>query len=129
MIDVAKYHQIGGFDPAFFLYYEDDDLCLAAYAAGFECLVEPLAKVIHAEGKSSGSGMRIQYLKYYHYVRSRHRMHQKYLGNSVALRYRFKIACAALPGMLFYGFLLQRKRFLKWCAWGAFAWGLPKPRL
>lgn len=128
LVDVAKYKAIGGFDPSFFLYYEDDDLCLAAYAAGFECLVEPLAKVVHSEGKSSGSSVRVQYLKAFHYVRSRHLIQKKYLGSAVAMRYRIKVACAALPGMLLYALLLQRKNFLKWLARGAFAFGFPAPK-
>jgi GT2 family glycosyltransferase len=39
---------IGGlFDPAFFMYYEDTDLCRRLTKAGFELMLDPEAKVVH----------------------------------------------------------------------------------
>jgi hypothetical protein len=37
----------GGFDPSFFAYYEEVDLCLRARAAGFRILCVPAARVWH----------------------------------------------------------------------------------
>jgi len=39
--------RIGLFDPAFFMYWEDVDWCLAARQAGFQVLVVPQAKLWH----------------------------------------------------------------------------------
>jgi GT2 family glycosyltransferase len=41
------WEQLGGFDPAFFLYYEDVDLCQRARAAGWEVAYEPRLSLVH----------------------------------------------------------------------------------
>jgi GT2 family glycosyltransferase len=43
----ACWEQLGGFDPAFFLYYEDVDLCQRARQAGWVVLHEPTLTVTH----------------------------------------------------------------------------------
>jgi N-acetylglucosaminyl-diphospho-decaprenol L-rhamnosyltransferase len=47
--------QVKGFDEAFFLYYEDEDLCLRLWQAGHEILVQPSARVTHFSRRSSKS--------------------------------------------------------------------------
>ncbi|WP_172592479.1 glycosyltransferase family 2 protein [Nitrosomonas supralitoralis] len=37
----------GLFDPSFFMYYEDTDLCRRLLAAGFQLLIDPRARVVH----------------------------------------------------------------------------------
>ncbi len=44
---------VGGFDPAFFLYSEETDLCRRIKSAGWRVVYEPGAMVIHFEGRSS----------------------------------------------------------------------------
>ncbi len=44
---------LGGFDPAFFLYYEDVDLCARAATAGFSCYYLAEAHAIHIGRASS----------------------------------------------------------------------------
>lgn len=39
--------QVGGFDPSFFLYYEDVDLCRRARAAGWSVWFEPRLTAVH----------------------------------------------------------------------------------
>lgn len=46
--------QIGGFDEAFFLYYEEVDLCRRIRAAGWECWYVPESRVMHVRGQSTG---------------------------------------------------------------------------
>ncbi|MFT5195325.1 MAG: GT2 family glycosyltransferase [Cellvibrionaceae bacterium] len=46
--------EIGLFDEKFFLYYEDADLSLRAYRAGYKSLVVTTAKMWHGVSKSSG---------------------------------------------------------------------------
>lgn len=45
--------EVGGFDPAFFLYYEEVDLCRRAKAAGWQVWYWPDVTVTHLGGESS----------------------------------------------------------------------------
>jgi GT2 family glycosyltransferase len=44
---------VGGFDPSFFMYSEEIDLCYRLRAAGWEVRFTPEARVIHVEGAST----------------------------------------------------------------------------
>ncbi len=56
--------QLGGFDPQFFLYSDDIDLCARAVALGARPVLHPGAAVIHVGGASSSSdGQRIKILR------------------------------------------------------------------
>jgi hypothetical protein len=46
------WEQLGGFDPAFFMYGEEADLCLRARRRGVRCLICPDATIIHYGGAS-----------------------------------------------------------------------------
>jgi len=46
------FNQVGGFDENFFMYFEDQDLCLRIKQLGFEVIFFPFAKVIHLNGQS-----------------------------------------------------------------------------
>ena len=52
MIRREAWDAVGGFDPAFFLYYEDIDLCRRVRAAGWEVGIVPDATAIHESGGS-----------------------------------------------------------------------------
>lgn len=43
---------LGGFDPAFFMYGEEADLCLRARQLNFRCLICPEATIVHLGGAS-----------------------------------------------------------------------------
>lgn len=47
--------RIGLFDPRYFLYYEEVDLCLAAKRAGWEVIFNPDTTVVHIGGESAKS--------------------------------------------------------------------------
>jgi GT2 family glycosyltransferase len=49
--------ETGLFDPGYFLYNEDTDLCLRVKAAGFQLLLVKDSKIWHKVGASSGSGL------------------------------------------------------------------------
>lgn len=55
LCDVEKLLAIGGFDERLFLYFEDDDICLRAVAAGHTAIIVPSASAIHIGGASAGS--------------------------------------------------------------------------
>lgn len=122
LIKVDAFRRFGGFDERFFLYYEDDDLCLRALQAGYDCLLEPRAQVTHAGGASSTPSWRTEFRKHFYFFRSRHLIIGKYVSRAAARRYRAKTALAAPLASLIYALLLQRKHALKWLAWGCSAW-------
>ncbi|HEY1928466.1 MAG TPA: glycosyltransferase family 2 protein [Caulobacteraceae bacterium] len=47
LIDAALWRQLGGFDPAFFMYAEEADLCLRARQLGARPTITPDATIIH----------------------------------------------------------------------------------
>lgn len=47
------FERLGGFDPRFFMYGEDLDLCWRIRELGFRVWYEPAARVIHGKGQSS----------------------------------------------------------------------------
>ena len=52
MIGRHDWHELGGFDPAYFMYGEDVDLCLRAQKVGARPAICPRATIIHFEGAS-----------------------------------------------------------------------------
>lgn len=47
------YRALGGFDEAYFLYYEDVDLCRRLHAAGKSVIYQPAAEVVHDARRAS----------------------------------------------------------------------------
>jgi hypothetical protein len=47
LIKMPVYEQVGGLDPRFFAYYEDNEWCLRIHRAGYRILFVPQAKVWH----------------------------------------------------------------------------------
>jgi GT2 family glycosyltransferase len=52
LISRRLWNELGGFDPAFFMYGEETDLCLRARRSGGRCVVCPEAKLVHYGGAS-----------------------------------------------------------------------------
>ncbi|OZB60107.1 MAG: hypothetical protein B7X33_01975 [Lysobacterales bacterium 13-68-4] len=121
LLRTDAFHRIGGFDEQFFLYYEDDDLCLRLRRDGYECLIEPAASVLHAGGASSSPSASLSLRKAFHYARSRHLAICKYQGRSAGYRYLARTLLAAAPLSLAYALTLQRRHAMKWAAWGVAA--------
>lgn len=78
------------FDPGFFLYYEDEDLCARALAARAPVIIEPRATAVHANrGSVRGrSPARAEWLRGYHHSRSKVRFQCKHRGRAEAARVR-----------------------------------------
>ena len=54
------YDKIGGFDPSFFMYVEDGELCYRIKKLNYRIVSVPLAKIIHLQGKSSSNSFKLQ---------------------------------------------------------------------
>ena len=47
------FEAVGGFDPGFFMYFEDTDLCQRLARAGWQIVYAPTARVVHAGGHAT----------------------------------------------------------------------------
>ncbi|MBX3053647.1 MAG: glycosyltransferase family 2 protein [Caldilineaceae bacterium] len=107
--------QVGGFDPAFFMYSEETDLCRRVKDAGWRVVYEPGAMVIHYEGRSSGQvSTRRQIL----FNRSKVHYAGKYFGTFWAellrlyllLEFRVQVAAEGAKALLGHKRALRRER-------------------
>jgi N-acetylglucosaminyl-diphospho-decaprenol L-rhamnosyltransferase len=57
-VSPAAWRRLGGFDPAYFLYGEDLDLCLRMRRRGFRLCFEPRMAAVHRLGAATGSARR-----------------------------------------------------------------------
>jgi GT2 family glycosyltransferase len=58
MFDREKFEALGGFDPTFFLDYEDLDICWRGWLRGWKTLFIPEARLYHKVGESEDSKLR-----------------------------------------------------------------------
>lgn len=77
--------KIGFFDPAFFLFYEDDDICIRTRRAGYRLLVISGVTGFHTPGQSCAAGEALNRLKLQSFSWSRLYFTKKYYGAPVAL--------------------------------------------
>lgn len=55
LVSLEAVRRIGGLDPVFVSYWEDVDWCVRAGHAGYRCVVEPRASIIHLGGGTISS--------------------------------------------------------------------------
>jgi hypothetical protein len=58
LIDRELWNRLGGFDPAFFMYGEEADLCFRARKLGARPVVSPVATIVHYGGASTTSTLK-----------------------------------------------------------------------
>jgi GT2 family glycosyltransferase len=80
MIRSSLVRRLRGFDPRFFLYWEEIDLCRRAEHAGYENWVLGTALAHHVVGASSGGGSRVGAAVARHYYQSRYYYMAKHYG-------------------------------------------------
>ncbi len=93
---------VGFFDERFFLYYEDDDLCLRLFQAQLPMLLVPDVQVVHRSRGSvkSASPWRSEYGRGYHHAQSKLIFAAKHQGLNVARALRTRLlwqTALALP--------------------------------
>jgi N-acetylglucosaminyl-diphospho-decaprenol L-rhamnosyltransferase len=59
MIPTALWKRLGGFDPRYFMYGEETDLCLRAAALGYHPLFTPDAQIMHLGGAAAPKAVRV----------------------------------------------------------------------
>jgi N-acetylglucosaminyl-diphospho-decaprenol L-rhamnosyltransferase len=87
---------VRGFDPAIFLYYEDDDFCIRLRRAGWQLVRVADAVTDHVGGGSIKRSWDKHWEKFWHMAWSRLYIEQKYRGRAAMWR-------IALPALLRFG--------------------------
>lgn len=72
---------LGGLDTGYFMYYEDEELCLQAWRAGAKVVYLPRVEAVHAGGASSSDPARV----WPHLYRSMLRFHARHRPGTYAL--------------------------------------------
>ena len=103
LVRADLYNELGGFDPAYFMYCEDTDLSRRVRDAGFQIAYVPEARAIHGHGKSSEGALRPRMV--YEHNRSRCYYLEKFEGS---------VQARAAKAIMLAGALLR-----------LFLWGLP----
>lgn len=78
MMRTTAYQQLAGFDEAFFLYFEEIDLCRRARGAGWRVIYEPRTRIVHLEGQTTG--VRTAKSRPAYWYQSRRRYFVKHFG-------------------------------------------------
>lgn len=86
----------GGFDPAYFMFFEDTDLCRRLGGAGSGCVYVPDAEIRHEEGQARSRHprrmLREHHKSAYRYLSRQYRPLAPLLAAGLALRYGALIA-------------------------------------
>ncbi len=79
-VRASVFDKIGGFDPVFFLYCEEEDLAIRIKKEGSFCYLVPEARYTHLQGQSSISSSAINYPYLKEFYISQHYLYRKHFG-------------------------------------------------
>jgi len=96
LLRMEAFTGVGGFDPRFFLYYEDADLCRRLHRAGWKLLLLPAARARHAHGASFSDPVSRQAAS----LRGALLYHRKYGGPLGGVVYRAGLLLLYVPRLL-----------------------------
>lgn len=103
----AAFKNIGGFDPAIFLYHEDHDLARRLAMAGGRLWHIPASVVTHSAGTGTARSPKVAAFKGFHMARSRYYVLSKITPRTALLR---TLGPALLGLLLPFNLLSQRRR-------------------
>ena len=103
---MSSLRQVGFFDEDFFLYYEDDDLCLRLFQAKHSLRIAPHIRLRHSSrGSVRGNHpIRAEFTRGYHHAQSKVLFAKKHDSEQSASALRWRtlfLACLGLPLRLF----------------------------
>ena len=78
------FHELGGFDESFFLYYEETDLFYRLHKAGYKSYILPDVKIVHLEGTTLLKEETFNYKTWSFWEKSRYYYFRKHRGAVVA---------------------------------------------
>ncbi|HEU5315984.1 MAG TPA: glycosyltransferase family 2 protein [Chloroflexota bacterium] len=76
---IPALREVAGFDPAFFMYFEEVDLCRRLASRGWGTWYEPAAHALHHHSQSADQDVREKDRRYF---RSKYRYAERYFGRS-----------------------------------------------
>lgn len=102
LLHMQAFQATGFFDEQFFLYYEDDDLCMRLFLARLPMIIDPSATALHrSRGSVRGrSPLRSEYLRGFHHAQSKLIFTRKYQDPASARRQRTRLILETSLGML-----------------------------
>ena len=120
LIRMERLKPLGFFDPLFFLYYEDEDLCLRVFQARGQILVLPHVRVTHLS-RGSVKGDRpwlAEYGRGFHHAQSKLLFTWKHAGVDAARRQRRRVLASSVLNVLARVLLPSPRHLAR--AWGRF---------
>ena len=110
LINKNKFSDNIYFDENFFLYLENDDLCLRKKKENKKIYVAKKAKIHHLGGKSHSSvyEKEIEFSRNWHWMWSKFYFNKKYYGYTNSLFINFPTLITSLVKIIFY-FIIQKK--------------------
>ena len=110
LINKNKFSDNIYFDENFFLYLENDDLCLRKKKENKKIYVAKKAKIHHLGGKSHSSAYEkeIEFSRNWHWMWSKFYFNKKYCGYTKSLFINFPTLITSLVKIFFY-FIIQKK--------------------
>lgn len=113
LLNLARMREVGFFDPWFFLYCEDDDLCLRVRQAGHPIIVVAAAHMEHKTRQSSRPSARTTWRRTYAMTLSKFYITRKYFGGSRWVVMALRIGIGSLVTAL-VALITARKERLVW---------------
>jgi GT2 family glycosyltransferase len=90
MVRAETFRALGGFDEAFFFYWEEADLCMRVQEAGKRVLYAPEAQAVHIGGASTPQGRMLEW-----FFRGLYRFYAKHYGPFMMLAIRALVRAMA----------------------------------
>jgi GT2 family glycosyltransferase len=121
LLNLRLMREVGFFDPWFFLYFEDDELCGRVRRAGHPIMVAHAAAVEHHVRQSSVPSARTTLRRHYCMTLSKLYLTRRLHGRGACVRVATRTALASLLALPLMALTLQRERLLRHAARGAAA--------
>lgn len=121
LLNLRLMREVGFFDPWFFLYYEDDELCERVRRAGHPIVVAHAARVEHHVRQSSVPSARTTWRRHYCMTLSKLYLTRKQRGSLACVALALRTALGSGLALPLMALTLQRERLLRHAARAAAA--------
>jgi N-acetylglucosaminyl-diphospho-decaprenol L-rhamnosyltransferase len=113
LLNMRLMREVGFFDEWFFLYFEDDDLCLRARQAGHPLLLVNDAHVLHRVKQSSAPSWKLVFRRAYAMTLSKFYVQRKHFGPSKLAGMVLRIGLGSLLSLPLQALSFNRERTMR----------------